>query len=158
MSPKNHGISSNWWKLEIQKNPAKKKSQTCQTGGSQLILRVMFFGRVKKHHLLRHAGTTLLALPPPMLLGLWFQVADCWDFEVRGKHVGKKSPFFTPFGEYVYLFSKHLKPIYKYLEDIITIKDFLFSPLFGEDSHFDYIIFFKGVETTNLIRNKYHFC
>ena len=28
-------------------------------------------------------------------------------------------------------------------------KHFVFSPLFGEDSHFDYIIFFKGVETTN---------
>ncbi len=28
-------------------------------------------------------------------------------------------------------------------------KYFLFSPLFGEDSHFDYIIFFKWVETTN---------
>ena len=26
---------------------------------------------------------------------------------------------------------------------------FLCSPLFGEDSQFDYIIFFKGVETTN---------
>ena len=26
---------------------------------------------------------------------------------------------------------------------------FLFSPLFGEDSHFYYIIFFKWVETTN---------
>ena len=28
-------------------------------------------------------------------------------------------------------------------------KYFVFSPLFGEDSHFDYIIFFKWVETTN---------
>ena len=28
---------------------------------------------------------------------------------------------------------------------------FLFSPLFGEDSHFDYIIFFKWVETTTQI-------
>ena len=28
-------------------------------------------------------------------------------------------------------------------------KDFLFSSLLGEDSHFDYIIFFKWVETTN---------
>ena len=28
-------------------------------------------------------------------------------------------------------------------------KYFLCSPLLGEDSHFDYIIFFKGVETTN---------
>ena len=28
-------------------------------------------------------------------------------------------------------------------------KYFLFSPLFGEDSHFDYLIFFKEVETTN---------
>ena len=26
---------------------------------------------------------------------------------------------------------------------------FLYSPLFGEDSHFDYVIFFKWVETTN---------
>ena len=28
-------------------------------------------------------------------------------------------------------------------------KYFLFSSLFGEDSHFDYIIFFRWVETTN---------
>ena len=28
-------------------------------------------------------------------------------------------------------------------------KYFFISPLFGEDSHFDYIIFFKGVETTH---------
>ena len=31
----------------------------------------------------------------------------------------------------------------------VGFKYFLFSPLFGEDSHVDYIIFFKGVETTN---------
>ena len=30
-------------------------------------------------------------------------------------------------------------------------KYFLFSPLFWEDSHFDYIIFFRWVETTNQI-------
>ena len=31
---------------------------------------------------------------------------------------------------------------------------FLHSPLFGEDSHFDHIIFFKGVETTNQLKFK----
>ena len=30
-------------------------------------------------------------------------------------------------------------------------KYLLFSPLFGEDSQFDYIIFFRWVETTNQI-------
>ena len=34
------------------------------------------------------------------------------------------------------------------------LKYFLLSPLFGEDSHFDYIIFFKGVETTNQLKFK----
>ena len=40
---------------------------------------------------------------------------------------------------------------YPYLDG--GFKDFLFSPLLGEDSHFDYIMFFKGVETTN--KNSY---
>ena len=36
-------------------------------------------------------------------------------------------------------------------------KYFLFSPLFGEDSHFDYILFFRWVETTNqLLYLVYH--
>ena len=34
---------------------------------------------------------------------------------------------------------------------------FLFSPLFGEDSHFDYIIFFKWVETTTQIWYRNYF-
>jgi len=102
----------------------KRRVKPVKPVGSQLILRVMFFGRVKKHHPLRHAGTTLLALPPPMLLGFWFQVADCWEFDFKwiSRHVenmlGKSHHFSPPFGEYVYMFSKHLEPIYKYLEDI----------------------------------------
>ena len=32
---------------------------------------------------------------------------------------------------------------------VLVSNIFLCSPLFGEDSHFDYIIFFKLVETTN---------